>query len=293
MKYQPCILCQGNRFIKIATRYSGDSLMQIACCSRCSLVQVNPRKDKEFYGKYYKEQYWRPREITKEIFFRNSAIRASQRVNFLNSSIGLSNKTILDIGCSYGEFLKQVLPYVKKAVGIEPDGGFAEYGRDNFGLDIFTGNLEAYLQDRKDGLFDIVTLFTVIEHIHSPLDFLTQLKMILKSDGLLILEFPEMFGLLKAINNRLVLQEIFSPHHLQYFSKNTISLTLKKTGFSIVEARRIRKKYMCLAARQTNPDFKIIHNKFKRNSEEVKILLLVLIWKIKSFFVKLYKRINV
>jgi len=271
-------LCNGDTFFIISSRNRANENIPIVVCKNCSLVQVNPRQDEQYYENYYRKEYQQIQNADKENLLKKSLTHALRRASFLEEEIDLSNKTILDVGCSCGEFLKLVSSYAKRAVGIEPDKTFAEYGRNHYELDIFSGSLKKYINTCGTERFDIVTLFTVIEHVHSPLSFLRHARKVLKENGLLILEFPEIFGLLKSIKDKRKLSSMFSRHHLQYFSKNTINRILKLAGFDLIKVIRPKSKYLLAIAHS-----KDIKNECDKSRDSLLLLLsMVLSWKIKD-----------
>ena len=105
---------------------------RIVVCKHCGLVQVNPRPKEEDINKLYKKDYHsqslssgRPNKI----YIKNRAALANQRVNFITNLMKVQGKTILDVGCSYGEFLKKISPLVKEVKGIEPGNELSSYGK--------------------------------------------------------------------------------------------------------------------------------------------------------------------
>jgi ubiquinone/menaquinone biosynthesis C-methylase UbiE len=138
---------------------------------------------------------------------------------------------LLDIGCARGEFLRSMRDdYGWKVTGVEISDHAAHEGRLRYHLDIQSGTLA----DAKfsDNFFDAVTLWDVLEHLTEPAETLTEIRRILKPDGLLVLRLPNagswdarLFGKFWAGYD--------PPRHYYVFDLNTISCLLTQTGFSI------------------------------------------------------------
>lgn len=148
---------------------------------------------------------------------------------------------LLDIGCGYGYFLNMIQAEGWEAEGIDISESAVRYAKDTFGLKVKTSFLEEAAF--PDSYFDVVTAWDVIEHIINAKEFLMEINRILKKDGLLCLETPNVNGLLFKIAHILyrgsfnkidfALRGLFYPLHLTYFNSNTMAFLLNKAGFKI------------------------------------------------------------
>lgn len=101
---------------------------------------------------------------------------------------------ISDIGAGYGLFLDACRKRGYENIeGVEAGEAFVLYARRE--LDIHTiacDDLFSYLESKKDGLFDIITAFNIVEHVKKDrvqylLDLINEK---LKPGGMLIMEVP-------------------------------------------------------------------------------------------------------
>jgi 2-polyprenyl-3-methyl-5-hydroxy-6-metoxy-1,4-benzoquinol methylase len=115
-------------------------------------------------------------------------IRRIQRINKLAPQGG----RLLDIGSGLGHFLKVALKSGWKADGIEPQKSAAEYCQKHFGINPHVGPIEEI--DLGSNVFDVVTIWDVWEHVHSPIDFIDQCIDLLAPNGLLALSIPNASG---------------------------------------------------------------------------------------------------
>jgi len=246
MNFQSCVLCNQSEFHQIASRGRDNHATNIVICRNCSLVQVNPRESHEKAVRFYEEKYHRHStgmDRPSDQFIIKSRAFAEQRIQVLESLVEIGEMSLLDVGCSCGEFLRQIRTKVKSAQGVEPGRDFTDYGMRNFDLDIFVGDLSAFSRVSQ-AKYNIVTLFTVLEHLISPTELLSDINSFLVDEGLLFLEVPNFLAFLKAIRNKKKFHQYFSPYHLQYFSENSLRRMLNSAGFQLIYLNAGRSKYL-------------------------------------------------
>lgn len=144
----------------------------------------------------------------------------------------LKSKAVLDMGCSYGEFLVHFGP---GSLGITIIQEEADYGRIK-NLDIQYGNVESdsfYLGGRK---FDIIFANNIFEHLYSPHGFLLKIKNYLKPDGCLILGVPCVPNV-KQLIKLAKFRGSMASGHINFFTKFTLENTVKMAGWDIVATR--------------------------------------------------------
>lgn len=97
------------------------------------------------------------------------------------------------------------------------------------------GDLEQGLP-YSPGFFDTVYLGEVLEHVSNPGIVLDNIKMVLKKNGVFILDVPNPYSwyrLLKYLIHRY--EEIGNPTHLIFFTPALLQALLYKHGFKILE----------------------------------------------------------
>jgi SAM-dependent methyltransferase len=108
---------------------------------------------------------------------------------FLTPYLHRSGK-ILDVGCANGYFLRQLDRQAFERYGIEVNRHMAEQcqavGITIIGTDVCASDLI----DRYAESFDIITGFAVLEHIPNITRALTNIKMMLRPDGVFLFEVP-------------------------------------------------------------------------------------------------------
>ena len=137
---------------------------------------------------------------------------------------------ILDIGCAYGYFLVLAKKDGWEAHGIDVDESSVAYCRQRHGLDVAHGGLKEGHFPQKT--FDVITMFHVLEHIPDFHGVLLSARRMLKDDGLLVIDVPNVADVRRTLFKQDWPQ--FKEHHLWYFSKKTIRFLLQKYGLRIL-----------------------------------------------------------
>lgn len=136
---------------------------------------------------------------------------------------------LLDIGCGTGAF---ILASLKK-------------GYISFGCDLFLGSVREEVRSwvRKGTIedfcnlfqsyYDVITLHDVIEHLLYPKIAIRAAKHLLREDGLLVLELPDM-GSDLAKREGLNFHSIWVREHIWYFTYPQLREVLEKEGFHVL-----------------------------------------------------------
>lgn len=166
-----------------------------------------------------------------EVRFQN--VKKSKTFNNIVESFGLNKKSVFDIGCGYGEFLINFGPG-SEGLTIIPEE--VEYGRSK-GLDIKEGNIESdNLNINIVKEFDVIFANNIFEHLYSPHKFLIKIKKFLKPDGILILGVP----CIPKVSFLMRFQKFkgsLAVSHINFFTKNTLELTVLRAGWKIKTIR--------------------------------------------------------
>jgi len=137
--------------------------------------------------------------------------------------------TVLDIGCGMGESLLELRRKKCIAYGVDADKNFQK-SIDQNKLNGKVGFFNS--KDYPAAFFDYVILDQLIEHVENPIDFLLDVKKVLKSNGKLIIATPNFEGFnIKLFKKKSFMWHV--PYHLHFFNKKTISKLAKTTGFTV------------------------------------------------------------
>ncbi len=137
---------------------------------------------------------------------------------------------LLDIGCFIGVLLEMAKTQGWGTYGVEINRAACEYASSQLGLNVCEGELaDAQFPDK---FFDVIVCNHVLEHLNNPLNFLFEVKRILKPDGVLIIGSQNIESwIAKYYGNRWY---ALSPEqHIWQFGPKTLKAVLERGGFRI------------------------------------------------------------
>jgi SAM-dependent methyltransferase len=213
---------------KLYSASSAHVLMdQVVQCRSCSLVYVNPRPDPELIISSYSEA-----EDPTFVGQNGDRIKTFRRtIRSVLKGIGKTSGNemrLLDVGCAGGAFLVAARDAGFQATGVEPSRWMAEFGRNSYGLDIIDGILRP--DTFAGGTFDVVTLWDVIEHVPDPEELLTLIHRLLKPEGWLVINYPDIGTVAaKMLGTR---WPFWLSVHLLYYTRRTMREQLTRAGFA-------------------------------------------------------------
>ena len=238
MESTRCNLCDADDYAPLldaVTRWgSSDETFHIVRCSNCGLAYLNPRPEEDVILDFYPDDYHRRDfsigELGDQRLFGLPWRQAIERK--YAPLLRLQNPArILDVGCGDGFLLKYLEEKGWEVVGIEP--GNSVCARETLGLDVFQGPLEA--ADFAAGSFDVVTLSHVLEHLHDPAATLQRVRYLLRDNGLVHIEVPNIASMEARIFGDAWIG-IAAPAHLYLFAPTTLQAIVEKVGFDVFES---------------------------------------------------------
>lgn len=221
----PCILCHETGRHVVATTGRGMTPLVTVICDGCGLVSHDPLPTaaelEQFYSERYRMAYkrrWSPKPKHSLRAQRSAALRAARLAPLI-----APGARVLDIGASSGEFVYMMGQLGFRASGIEPNAGYRSFGIATYGVDVTDRRLEP--QAFGQGLFDLITLNHVFEHLAEPVAVLEAIRHWLAPEGLLFIEVPNIVGVAKQRAN------LFHYAHVWNFAPHTLLGLLAAAGF--------------------------------------------------------------
>ncbi len=217
-------------------------VIEVYQCSGCGLVQLNSKP-----VPYYKKVI-RAVGISGEM----KNFRKKQFSNFIKKH-SLEKKKIIEIGCGRGEYSSIMNMFNINAYGLEYSTESVKYCQKN-GLIVSKGFIENSTDKLKYAPFDAFYILNFLEHQPDPNTTLRGISNNLTDNAIGLIEVPNFDMILK--NN---LFSEFTSDHLFYFTKETLSSTLKQNGFEIIDCHVVWHNYIISAVVQKRKKLDISH----------------------------------
>jgi 2-polyprenyl-3-methyl-5-hydroxy-6-metoxy-1,4-benzoquinol methylase len=213
-------------------------------CPACGIINMNRlapppvEYGREYFFELYKRQYGK----TYIEDFPNLVKMAAQRLARIKKlragkKSGATDR-VLDIGCAYGPFLTAAREAGFSPFGVDPAEDAVRYVQEKLGVPAIHGSFPGCdfreFNIREDGaaLFEVVTLWYVIEHFTDCAAALAEIKKILKPGGILAFSTPTFSGVSGRSSLKCFLENS-PPDHWTIWSPHTCTKALKRAGFTV------------------------------------------------------------
>jgi 2-polyprenyl-3-methyl-5-hydroxy-6-metoxy-1,4-benzoquinol methylase len=223
-----CNLCQSHEGTLVSIQDRHGRPLPVTCCASCGLTYVDPIPTRDELGRFYAERYRleykqasRPR--LKHIYRAGKVALGRLRIAGL---LAAPPARVLDCGAGGGEFSYLLTSRGYRLTGIEPNDGYREYARTEYGVDLRPGTLDD--SDFGPREFDLITIFHVLEHVPDPRAALQRLAGWLKPGGHLYIEVPNALTDVSSPTN------LYHRAHLYYFAAAPLAALAQHAGLSTV-----------------------------------------------------------
>jgi 2-polyprenyl-3-methyl-5-hydroxy-6-metoxy-1,4-benzoquinol methylase len=162
------------------------------------------------------------------------------RRRFLLANV-TAGQRVLDVGCGEGRFAAELARAGAEVVAVdvaEEPLRRARIRHPELDLRLLDG---AGPWELPDAAFDVVWVGEVIEHVLDTAAWLSEVRRVLRSGGVLLLSTPAhgRLTLLRLALSRRAFAEHFEPRadHLRFYARDTLSRLLEDFGFESVQVR--------------------------------------------------------
>jgi SAM-dependent methyltransferase len=156
--------------------------------------------------------------------------------NVLRSEIGelrAPPATLLDVGCGNGGFLLAAQDAGYEALGVDISAGAIDIVSSRGGKAI----LVDFLAHDFGRTFDIISMWDVVEHLREPVRFFQRARELLNSGGILLVKTPGVGRqalALTRVRPRWAGGLLQAPHHVQYWTQESMDAIMRRAGFARV-----------------------------------------------------------
>jgi 2-polyprenyl-3-methyl-5-hydroxy-6-metoxy-1,4-benzoquinol methylase len=204
--------------------------LKVFYCSECYLPQI-------------KQYFFAEKIFTQYDYF------SSYSTSWLNHCKNFVNEIIFDLKLNKNSNICEIasndgylLQYFKKknfsVLGIEPAKNIANVAiksRKILTIKKFFGLKTAILVKKKYNLQDLIICNNVLAHVPDILDFVSGLKKLLSVNGVLTIEFPHFYNLLKKVQFDTIYHE-----HFSYLSLTAVIKLFKRFNLNIFKVKKIK-----------------------------------------------------
>ncbi|MEM3127027.1 MAG: class I SAM-dependent methyltransferase [Candidatus Woesearchaeota archaeon] len=221
VEYTRCNLCKADNY-DFLFRKQGFNIVK---CKKCSLVYVNPRLTQRELVANYNANKISPVPYYKE-HFEEDKQTFRKRIKIIKKY--KKRGKLLDIGCSIGTFLETAKEENFEGQGIDINKQAISVAQKK-GLNVKVANIE---KNKISGApFDIIVMNDLIEHVTDPVKTMKIANRLLKKKGIIFLVTPNAGSTMGKLTRKRWIH--YKPdEHLSYFTPKTMSILLRKSGFS-------------------------------------------------------------
>jgi SAM-dependent methyltransferase len=199
-------------------------------CPRCRHVRVAPYPSREETEAHHRSGFCADYLAHNREWFQ---VLAKKRMETLRRHFPDNFRgSVLDAGSGYGLFLREARDQGWNAVGVETSPVEIEHSVQNLSLEVIDRDLLEAFQSLPDSSFDAITFWHTLEHLEEPGRVIDQAIRLLTSDGILVLNSPNLdSAVFKILGRRW--SWIYVPGHLQYFRVKPFSDWLATKGLRV------------------------------------------------------------
>ncbi len=213
-----------NAYRCTSSRYGAHA--QIVECRHCGYVYANPRWSSDELISAYEavedHAYAHERE-GRELTF-------SRHLRRLEKHCGAGKgRRLLDVGAYIGVFVEVAQQAGWDACGVEPSAWAVAIAHRG-GLPVVEGTLDSPILQGK--MFDLITMWDVIEHVDDPQAELRKAFQLLKPGGWIAVHTMDIDSIMARLMGRR--WPWLMAMHIHYFSQDTLGQMVEQAGYEIV-----------------------------------------------------------
>ena len=216
-----------------------DKPFQVVRCAECGLVRLSPAPSSEELGAFYPRHYWFEPDSSAtgrlEEQYRRLLVR--DHIRFVARALRESGESgpVLDVGCGGGLFLGMLREKGAAVLGLDRSPEAASLAWRRHGVPAFCGDLVC--APLPEDSCAAITMFHVVEHLPDPKSYLRAAHALLRRDGRLIVQVPNIacwqFAILGASWNG-----VDVPRHLYNFRPVDLASLLQDCGFTLLRQKQ-------------------------------------------------------
>ena len=231
MRYSVCN-CGGKNTLNLLGE---KNKYQIKSCNICGHGYVANSIDPSFLNDFY-ESKRKDTTFEEDILkqdFPGDKSDASKYIN-LFKKFNQNVREYLEVGCGWGYASEQAFKegWNISAIELSDSCVFSLKERTSSKSDIQKIGFKEFIPKNKNQLYDAILMSHVLEHSIEPMEWLFKANSMLHKNGLLIVVVPQFKGFYRWFGLRDPM--VCPPEHLNFFTKESLKISLKISGFQIL-----------------------------------------------------------
>lgn len=222
-------------YIKVKDHSVSGETFQLFHNQEMDYLETTPQPSLEKLPDYYKSEDYishtnAKRNLFEKVYHQIRTISLKRKLKLINS-FHSEDKTLLDIGCGTGDFLKTAQNGQWRVFGVEPNEAARTIANRNTNNNVFSTEQLSKFESQS---FDVITLWHVLEHLPNLDEQVAVFKRLLKPKGTLVIAVPN-YKSHDAIFYKNFWAAYDVPRHLWHFSQTAIKIVFKKQQMKVVE----------------------------------------------------------
>lgn len=233
-----CIVCGKEQWAFLREGYdlyrpNNIELVRLMRCLSCGHIMQNPIPTADELSRAYAVEYAPYRPAWKEtgwplwrILRKLTTLRRTRRLKRY-----ATKGRMLEVGCGAGDFLHAAHRAGWEVAAVEYSESLVNGLRTELSFDAHSGELRPGLWAPES--FDVVVLWSVLEHVQNPLETLNTVSSYLKPGGTVFLQFPTVQGVKSGEFFKQYWAILDLPRHLNFFGRKSLSELCNKAGMEL------------------------------------------------------------
>ena len=225
-----CVVCNSKKRSFLLNRLG----LAYFRCAECSHIYQDPILSNSVAAELYSNE-----ETTTKIYKSDNQqemdeIKFSYGVDLINSFVSNKNRnSILDIGCGPGIFSK--VAFRKGwdlSIGVDINDSYDDISKSSSGFKLVRGNVLDIASLDFNTKFDVISMWSFLEHIPDPKKYINDLGNVLKDNGLIFILVPNSDSLVaKLLREK---STCYNWKHISYFNIKSLNFLLESCGYNCV-----------------------------------------------------------
>lgn len=240
---QSCPICSHTEYklsFHAVDHYVTGETFPVFQCGNCGLLITGNLPAPSDISRYYQsDDYISHSDTSKglihKIYHKVRSVMLGRKLSIIRQASGKSTGKLLDIGAGTGYFLNHALSEGWEVTGTEKSRQARDYAWQQWKLLLHP---EDHLFTLPAGMFDVITLWHVMEHLPDLDKYWKAIRHLLRQDGTLAIALPNPLST-DAQHYREYWAAWDVPRHIWHFSPENIQSLAAGYGFKMVSMHRM------------------------------------------------------